>query len=158
MAEAWRVRLINTPADLDAALRIREIVFVQGQGVPADLEVDGLDPQSTHLLAEAREQGAWLPVGAARLRRKGELAKAERVAVLERARGHGVGALLMAALEDEAEHQGLGQVFLHAQTSVVEFYLKLGYQSEGPEFEEAGIAHQAMRKVLPRRDPEYEET
>ena len=158
MAEAWRVRLINTESDLAAALKIRETVFVLGQGVPADLEVDGLDPQCTHLMAEAREDGAWVPVGTARLRRKGDLTKAERVAVLEASRGHGVGALLMAALEDEAEHQGARQVFLHAQLSVVQFYLKLGYVSEGPEFDEAGIGHQAMRKQLPGRDLGYEDT
>lgn len=158
MAEVWRVRLINGEADMHAAMQIRHVVFVQGQGVPADLEVDGLDPSCTHLLAEAREAGAWVPVGTARLRRKGELAKAERVAVLESCRGQGIGALLMTALEDEAQHQGLGQVFLHAQVDVVEFYLKLGYLSEGPEFDEAGIRHQAMRKVLPARDMSSEDT
>ena len=68
MAEAWRVRLINTESDLAAALKIRETVFVLGQGVPADLEVDGLDPQCTHLMAEAREDGAWVPVGTSKTR------------------------------------------------------------------------------------------
>ena len=151
MAEAWRVRLVNSPADMDAALRIRREVFVVGQSVPEELEVDGLDGSCTHLLAEARVDGAWTPVGTARLRNKGELAKAERVAVLEAHRGAGLGALLMTALEDEAEHQGRRVVVLHAQVSVVKFYEKLGYIGEGDEFEEAGIQHLSMRKALPLR-------
>ncbi len=37
---------------------------------------------------------------------------------------------------------------LQAQTSAVPFYLRAGYRSQGPEFQEAGIPHQEMRIVL----------
>ncbi len=143
-----RVRLVDSPEDRRAAFAIREVVFIDEQAVPRDLEVDGLDDQCTHLLAELWQEGAWVPVGTARLRRKGTLAKAERVAVLSRCRGTGLGALLMSALEDEARAQGFGEVVLNAQVQVVPFYERLGYVAEGPEFDEAGIQHRAMRRRL----------
>jgi len=37
---------------------------------------------------------------------------------------------------------------LHAQRSAERFYARLGYLPEGEPFEEAGIAHQEMRKSL----------
>jgi hypothetical protein len=61
-------------------------VFVVGQGVPHDLEVDGLDSTCAHFLASL----AGEPIGTARLfMPEAGRAKAQRVAVLERARGGG---------------------------------------------------------------------
>lgn len=143
-----RVRIIDGGTDLETALGIREIVFIQGQDVPRELEVDGLDPECTHFLAERLLEGRWTPVGTARLRPKGGVAKAERVAVLAEHRGLGLGLLLMAALEDEASNRGFSEVILNAQVQVVPFYQSIGYQGEGPEFEEAGIQHLAMRRRI----------
>lgn len=149
MSPEARARLIDSEPDLAAALAIREEVFVLGQDVPRELEVDGLDPVATHFLAEVKsEDGRWVPAGAARMRRKDGKAKAERVAVLEPHRKRGLGVLLMAAIEEEARHQGMAEVILNAQSYVVPFYERLGYHCVGPEFEEAGIPHQAMRKRL----------
>jgi predicted GNAT family N-acyltransferase len=47
-----------------------------------------------------------------------------------------------------ARERGDLEVMLQAQTSAVPFYLRAGYQPHGPEFEEAGIAHQEMRITL----------
>lgn len=146
-----RARLVDGAADLRRAMAIREEVFVVEQAVPPELEVDGLDPLCTHLVAERAEAGGWRVIGAARLRPKGALAKAERVAVLAAERGLGAGALLMAALEEEARQQGFAEVVLNAQVQVVPFYERLGYRAEGPEFEEAGIQHRAMRKRISRQ-------
>ncbi len=142
------VRVVDAPCDLDSALEIRAIVFIQGQAVPAELEVDGLDPQCTHLLAERFDGERWTPVGTARLRQVDDHAKAERVAVLPAMRGLGIGDLLMRTLQDVARAQGFEEVHLNAQLQVVPFYERLGYQAEGPEFEEAGIQHRAMRRRL----------
>lgn len=141
-----RVRVVGWQEAGATALRIRTRVFVVEQGVPGNLEEDGRDPGCTHFLAEIQDGGAWIPVGTARMRRKGEVAKAERVAVLPTLRGRGLGALLMAALEEEARAQGLPEVMLHAQVSVVPFYERRGYHSEGAVFSEAGIDHLAMRR------------
>ncbi|MGX1638627.1 GNAT family N-acetyltransferase, partial [Streptomyces albidoflavus] len=42
----------------------------------------------------------------------------------------------------------LRAVDLHAQTHALGFYERLGYQAYGPEFEDAGIPHRAMRREL----------
>ncbi|MEE9278856.1 MAG: GNAT family N-acetyltransferase [Myxococcota bacterium] len=132
------------PDDLDTCLEIRREVFVRGQEIPEEIEIDGLDGECLHFLA-------WLgdkAVGAARLRESEGRARAERVAVLERQRGLGVGRVLMAALEAEARSRGHSELVLNAQEDVIPFYERLGYTAHGPSFLEAGIPHRAMRKRL----------
>jgi predicted GNAT family N-acyltransferase len=123
---------------------IRRAVFVAGQGVPEELELDGLDGACTHFLL-------WrdgVPVGTARMRVVAARAKAERVAVLTSATGCGLGARLMAELECAAAERGLTGVVLHAQETVIPFYEKRGYRVEGEFFVEAGIRHRTMSKAL----------
>jgi predicted GNAT family N-acyltransferase len=146
-----RVELVTGEDDLDAAIAVRREVFVEGQGVPPDRELDGRDDEATHFLAHDGDE----VVGTARMREyhdgEGEdprTAKVERVAVLESRRGEGWGAELMAAVEDHARDQGYDRVYLHAQVPVVAFYERLGYEAHGQEFEDAGIPHREMTKAL----------
>lgn len=132
---------------LDACLEIRRRVFVEGQGVPLELEMDGREAECLHWLARR----AGLPVGTARLRFPEGEAKAERVAVLDACRGAGVGRALMDALEDEARGRGHDELILHAQEPVIAFYERLGYRARGVRFFEADIAHVAMSKDLSAR-------
>lgn len=135
----------SRPGELERLLAIRHEVFVVGQRVPEDLEVDGLDPACRHFVAEDDGQ----LVGTARLRVTPDgRAKAERVAVLERARGRGLGRELMRAIEDEARRLGFEELVLYAQVNVVPFYARLGYVAVGAVFEEAGIGHLEMRLRL----------
>ena len=63
-----------------------------------------------------------------------------RLAVTAAARGLGVGAALVRAIEDAARARGLTAVDLHAQTHALGFYERLGYAAYGPEFPDAGIS------------------
>lgn len=142
-----RVELVTDESDLETALEIRRRVFIEGQGVPEDRELDGRDAEATHLLARDSDTA----VGTARLRAYAgdpPTAKVERVAVLEPRRGEGWGARLMAAVERQAREQGYERVLLHAQVPVVAFYERLGYEVRGEEFEDAGIPHREMTKPL----------
>jgi predicted GNAT family N-acyltransferase len=130
--------------ELADCLAVRRRVFIEGQSISEELEVDGLDPQALHFLA--RRAGA--AVGAARLRAVGADAKAERVSVLAEERGRGIGKALMAAVEAAARGAGHARIILSAQAPVVEFYERLGYESDGPIFFEAGIPHRKMWKKL----------
>ncbi|BDH04251.1 acetyltransferase [Streptomyces seoulensis] len=125
------------------------------QGVPQDIEYDAYDASAVHVLA-VDEDG--VPLGTGRLLH-GEAAAAKtggdasvgslgRLAVTRRARGLGVGAALVRAIEDAARSLGLTAVDLHAQTQALGFYERLGYTAYGPEFQDAGIAHRAMRRPL----------
>ena len=71
-----------------------------------------------------------------------------RMAVLKASRGQGIGKALLRALVEAARRRGDREVALSAQVHAVGFYRAEGFQSEGPVYEEAGIAHQAMRRPL----------
>ena len=136
---------VRLTEDVPTCLAIRHEVFVLGQAVPEDREVDGLDEICTHLLATVGGE----PAGTARLRETADgHAKAERVAVLDRFRGRGVGLALMGTLEDEARRRGHDEVILSAQVGVIPFYERQGYVAEGGVYEDAGIDHRDMRKRL----------
>ncbi|MEU4995295.1 GNAT family N-acetyltransferase [Streptomyces sp. NPDC021622] len=152
---AFVCRVAVEPGDLEACFAVRKEVFVVEQQVPEDLEYDAYDAGAAHVIA-VRADG--LPLGTGRLL-TGAAAAAKnggddrvgalgRLAVTKAARGLGVGAALVRAIEDAARARGLTAVDLHAQTHALGFYERLGYAVYGPEFPDAGIPHRAMRKAL----------
>ena len=133
--------------DMHAVFALRYDVFVIGQAVPADLERDDLDAAADHIVA-AR---GGVVVGTGRLLAPGVLepdATIGRMAVAERARGAGVGAAVLARLEQQAGLRGWPAVELHAQLHAEVFYRRAGYRPFGETYLEAGIAHIGMRKHL----------
>lgn len=135
---------VGVTTDLAACLALRRKVFIEEQGVSEADELDGLDGQAIHLLARIDGQ----PVGSARLLIKGETGKIGRVCVLPDWRGTGLGAALMrAAIAEMRAMSGLRQVRLGAQLHALGFYQRLGFQAEGPVYQDAGIDHRDM--ILP---------
>ena len=51
-------------------------------------------------------------------------------------------------LHAEAVRRGLPEVEIHAQLGARGFWERAGYTAVGEEFEEAGIRHVSMRRVL----------
>ncbi|AXI86269.1 GNAT family N-acetyltransferase [Actinospica acidiphila] len=155
MSPAVTVRVAEDPADREACFGVRKEVFVAEQGVPEDIEYDVHDADAVHLLAVA---GDGTPLGTARLLHGASAAAKNggdpsagslgRLAVLKRARGLGVGAALVRAVEEAARERGLTGVDLHAQTHALGFYERLGYEAYGPRFPDAGMPHRAMRRAL----------
>jgi len=135
---------VATTDELRACLEVRYRVFVIGQDVPLDEEVDGLDPECTHFVARVGDQ----VVGTARLLVSAGVAKAQRVAVLAAWRGHGVGRALMDALEAAAAESGHAELVLSSQVEVITFYERPGHRAEGPVYLDAGIEHRTMRRRL----------
>lgn len=127
---------------LQPAREVRQLVFVQEQGISQALEWDDLDAVCTHTVVfNALDQ----PIATARLLPDGRIG---RVAVLRALRGYGFGLRVMAALEAHARQLGHAQVTLHAQRSAEGFYQRLGYVVEGEAFIEAGVEHVTMHKTL----------
>ena len=153
------VREVVDEADMAAALRIREAVFVGEQGVTLEEEHDGLDavPTTTHVLA-VTEDGT--PVGTARLLTDPAhpgVVHVGRVAVMAAGRGLGVGRALMAAIEalalaHHAVPQSAGRasvrVELSAQESAIGFYEVLGYSIAAERYLDARIWHRDASKTL----------
>ncbi|TNE31804.1 MAG: GNAT family N-acetyltransferase [Alphaproteobacteria bacterium] len=137
-------RYAKSSQDRGSCFAIREEVFVKGQNVPLALERDEHDDSATHILAQD-ENGRVL--GTARLRYLEDTAKIERVAVLEEARGKGVGRGIMAfIIENAAEKGDIAKLKLGSQTHAIPFYAALGFETVGEEYMDAGIPHRDMVK------------
>ena len=121
----------------DEITRIRDIVFVQEQCVPKNIEMDGKDFDCNHFLIRSKNE----PIGTARLQRGGKI---ERVSILKPERKKGLGSKLMRFIIDSAKKSGFERVYLHSQMDSIDFYKGLGFRVNGPMFQEAGINHVLM--------------
>lgn len=146
------LRPVADAGDLAAALAIREVVFIEEQQVPAEIERDDEDPTAYHVLALVDGHA----IGTGRLVERRQLPEGEtgrwgqigRMAVLVSHRKHGIGRRILDALEAEARSRNLDGLVLHAQVYAHGFYQAMGYEDHGTIFEEAGIPHIEMRKRL----------
>ena len=136
---------VQTPEDLNACYDIRKAVFVAEQAVPLELELDEYDDIAVHFLLRDAHQ---TPLATARLLDKHGRAKIGRVAVVKDARGQGLGLTLMQFVMDEAKRRGFTEAVLDSQTYAIPFYERLGFVAEGEEFDDAGIPHFLMRRML----------
>lgn len=75
---------------------------------------------------------------------EGGVVKMRQVAVSESLQGKGLGKQLVRFSEEVCQQKNIKRIELHARQTAVPFYLALGYQAEGPEFEEVGIPHLKM--------------
>jgi predicted GNAT family N-acyltransferase len=133
-----QVKQVSDLAELDKVFAIRRQVFVVEQNCPPELEWE-FEDESTHFLATVDD----IPAGAARWRNTGKGYKLERFAVLQNFRGLGVGQELVKSVLADLPANAT-YVYLHAQIQAVGLYRKLGFETTGPEFEEAGIRHYKM--------------
>lgn len=138
------VRPVRTAGELLDAYAVRRNVFIVEQGVPESIERDAFDEKADHVVAYV----GGVAAGTGRLLVEGDVARVGRMAVRSAARGHGVGAGVLTALEEIARERGCASVELHAQVHAAAFYGHLGYAVVGEPFAEAGIEHVTMRKQL----------
>ena len=130
----------------EQAAAIRKAVFVEEQGIPAELEWDAGDAACVHAVARNR---LGLALATGRLLTHGPgVAKIGRMAVLASQRGSRIGRAVLDALVAAARARGDHQVLLHAQASAEAFYRRAGFEVQGEPFTEAGIPHLAMVRTL----------
>ena len=137
-----------------AVADVRLEVFVVEQAVPFALEIDARDeePTTIHLLASGAD---GTPLGAGRLLMEPEhpgRVHLGRLAVRSIVRGTGLGARIVAALEQTAlSHSGRPsvEVVLSAQEQAMGFYEHCGYRVlDGRRYLDAGIWHQDMARIV----------
>lgn len=121
--------------------QIRRAVFIQEQKIAECDEWDDDDALSIHALVHLNRE----PVGTGRLNPAGKIG---RIAVIAGLRGRGIGAQILRRLLEAARDLGIRKPYLHAQLQAMPFYEKLGFASEGEVFDEAGIPHVRMTRVL----------
>lgn len=138
------IRRVTTESELEEAFIVRKEVFVEEQGVAAEVELDEHDSSARHIVLYHDNQ----PIGTGRLRVVDGLAKLERICVLAVHRKHGYGREIMKDLELMGKELGLSQAKLNAQTHAADFYVKLGYHITSDVFMEEGMPHVTMVKEL----------
>jgi predicted GNAT family N-acyltransferase len=138
------------PADWPEVAALRTRVFVEEQGVPAEIESDAADATAVHALS--RDDGGRVVATGRLVERAGPdgtgVAVIGRMAADPAVRGRGHGAAVLAELHRQAALRGWREVELHAQVTARGFYERAGYTAVGEEYQEAGIAHVTMRRLL----------
>lgn len=145
MADSLTIKLVETEADMEAAIAVRFRVFVDEQAIPPEEELDEADATANHAIALLGDQ----VVGTGRLVWDDDgRARIGRMAVDAQWRRIGVGGEILKFLEASAKSQGMTHSVLHAQEYVKSFYAAHGYQQHGETFLEVDIPHVEMRKEL----------
>ena len=136
------IRIVDWASYREALSSIRHTVFVEEQGVPVELELDGEDASARHAAAFSDDDRL---VGTGRMLASGKIG---RMAVSQSMRRQGIGRALLDALVAEAKRSKLEEVSLGAQLPAVAFYERAGFKAYGDIFLDAGIDHKMMRLVL----------
>ena len=127
-----------TLRELYAILHLRDEVFVVGQKITAECEVDGLDPDCTHVFGRAAEGRL---VATARLFVGQDPVTVGRVAVANHLQKRGLGTELMRYVHGVL---GVRPAAMSAQAHLVPWYGSLGWTPVGDVFIEAEIPHVHM--------------
>lgn len=134
----------DTDPLIQDAYYVRDVVFTQEQGFPADIDIDDYDKIAWQCILY--KDGA--AIGTARLIPQDNIGKIGRVAILKEFRGLGLGLKIMEAILDQAEKLSYKSLNLSAQVYAVPFYEKLGFSVVGDEYLEDGEPHINMIKTL----------
>lgn len=122
--------------------KVRTIVFIQEQQVPAELEMDGLDTDCRHVKA-INSTGEI--IGTARLLPNNYIG---RMCVLKDYRNLGVGGRMLNYFIDYARHNEFHSLMLNAQITALTFYQGFGFIADSDIFIEADIEHIHMTLSL----------
>ncbi len=143
---AYLVRFASTPADLEAGYKLRRDVFEVEQNIPRPLDRDPYDYNADHVVA-FDENGRCVGTGRV-VRVDQRTAQIGRMAVAADQRKHGVGALVLEALQRMAQMRGISEVTVNSQLPAEAFYRNRGYVRVGDPFLDQGVPHVFMRKTL----------
>jgi ElaA protein len=143
------IRWAADPDELPGALKLREQVFCEEQGVSRSEELDGLDGGALHLLA--REPEHEEVIGTLRMLLSAEGAKIGRVAVRGDWRRLGIATRMLDFALDLASERGCQKARLCAQLQSIGLYERAGFAVSSQPFLEAGIPHVRMSLDLRRK-------
>lgn len=116
---------------------VRTDAMVNGFNIPLQGEFDADTPESQYILV----LDGVHPVGTCRLHflPDEQIAKIERVAVIESYRGKGVGRLAITAAEEWIREEGYKKIVITSRDEAVGFYQALGYTADFSRTEDGGV-------------------
>ena len=122
--ELVTTKLAGRMEDTMQAFAVRAACFIGEQDVPYSEEFDGQDFGATHLLAYLGNE----PVAALRIRWFQSFAMPERLAVMQRFRGHKVGQLLLERARALAESRGCNILYTRVSPKQATYFEKQGWR------------------------------
>ncbi|MBO1308716.1 GNAT family N-acetyltransferase [Enterococcus sp. 669A] len=128
------------------AVKIRNKVFIQEQGVPLAREIDKNEAYSIHFVLYPEDHQAAATVRLLPL--NSQEVKLQRMAVLKDFRSQHLGEAIIKEAELFAKQQEFREIRLDAQLTAQSFYENQGYVTYGQVFQDAGIDHIHMKKEL----------
>ncbi len=139
------IKIVESQKEIFDNFKIRKEVFIVGQNVAENLELDGLDEYATLIVAYVNQ----VIVGCGRYRLVENFAKIERIAVLENYRNQGIATKIMEFIEETIKSNTKIELLkLNSQISAENFYKKLNFIPKGNIFLEADIEHISMIKAI----------
>lgn len=133
----------NSP-EWTKAVRLREKILREPLG--SSFSKAELQDEASHIQIAGFNDNEL--VATAVLVPEGESMKMQRVVVSEGLRNRNIGSQMMEFCERLAQEKGIKIMYCHARDTAVNFYLQNMYKEEGDYFDEDGIPHVKMVKVL----------
>ncbi|UYN96658.1 MAG: GNAT family N-acetyltransferase [Enhydrobacter sp.] len=133
--EAVTTKLAMKMEDSLQAFAVRAACFIGELDVPYSEEFDGHDFGATHVIAYVGDE----PVGAVRVRWFQSFAMPERLAVIQRFRGHSIGQLLLERCRHLAQSRGCNMLYTQALPTDVGYWEKQGWRRLIPEEASSGM-------------------
>ena len=114
----------NNSESIEISQKIRNEIFVQEQGIPLHLDLDGLDINSYHALAYIDD----IAIGVARLAiLENNDAVMARIAIKKDYRGRGIATKLIESLITKANQLNINSIEIHAHEYLREYYETFGF-------------------------------
>ncbi|CAN5923453.1 hypothetical protein BH11PSE3_BH11PSE3_25160 [soil metagenome] len=132
--QAVTTRLAMRMEDSLQAFAVRAACFIGELDVPYSEEFDGHDFGATHIIAYVGDE----PAGTVRVRWFQSFAMPERLAVIQRFRGHDIGQLLLERCRKLAESRGSNTLYVQALPKDAAYWEKQGWRRVVGEEESAG--------------------
>ena len=147
----YKVISPSTEAEFQAYFHFRWELLCKPWHQPEGSEKDEYDSHAIHRMV-LDEGGAPIAIGRLHVTSMEE-GQIRHMAVHPEHQGHGLGTLVMMALEEEARAQGLKRLILNSREQSVDFYSKFGFRITGDAPTLFGkVAHQQMQKKLSESD------
>src|SRR5690606_19343434 len=115
-------KMVSNGEELMQVFAIRSAVYMAEQQCPYEEEFDGNDYTGTHILGLVDGK----PAGCVRIRWFAGFAKGERMTVLKKYRGTGIGDVIAEKAFDLVRRKGYCRYYVHAQRRLVPHWEKFG--------------------------------
>lgn len=129
------------------AFAVRAACFIGELDVPFSEEFDGHDFGATHIIAYIGDE----PVGAVRLRWFQSFAMPERLAVIQRFRGHNIGSILLERCRSQAQGRGCNLLYSQVLPRDLGYWEKQGWRRLVAE--DSGVQPKRIIAMVKAVDP-----